>query len=327
MAMPFLSVMKAQAAQLTSRSWTLGNNLSAPGQSATSTFTFSAPTATTVKGVAMQFCTTASDPCTAPAGFTASWTTATVSGLGTQTTWTHNNPSGNLLQIFNNSNSGSPSATSTITVGSSVLSMQANTTVYARMITYADAALTSQLDTGIFAQSTAAVLAETATVPESLTFCVATAGISSTSCSGAAGSSVALGTLSATAATTGTSLMGIETNAFYGYAVTVNGSTLTSGTYTIPSLNIPTTSAPGTAQFGIQIAHNASSPGSATATTNYNPATNGNTYLLVDGDQVIDYASADQFTQFTATYLANISTVTPAGDYDTVLTYICTARF
>ncbi|HEX7260061.1 MAG TPA: hypothetical protein VF272_03990, partial [Candidatus Saccharimonadia bacterium] len=56
----------AQAAQLTNRKVTLGT--SQPSVSTTHNYTFTAPSATTVKSVDFTYCTTPSGTCTLPSG-------------------------------------------------------------------------------------------------------------------------------------------------------------------------------------------------------------------------------------------------------------------
>jgi hypothetical protein len=172
----------------------------------------------------------------------------------------------------------------------------------------------------------------TASVDETLTFCTGTSGVTNSSCAGATGSSIDLGSLSTSATGTGTSQIGVSTNASSGYVISVNGSTLTSGSDTIDALATQTASTTGSKQFGINLKDNAtpnvgtevSGTGGATASTNYGTA---DQFRFVSGDQIVSRASADNFRLFTVSYIANISGSTPAGSYATSLTYIVTPTF
>ena len=113
-----------------------------------------------------------------------------------------------------------------------------------------------------------------------------------------------------------------------------NGPTLTSASSTIPAYTTPTTSTPGTAGFGINLALNTSPAIGSTATGTGCAA----------GVQS-DYSTANQFTwktstpttiatvtvpstcTYTVSYAANISTVTPAGNYSSATIYLATGTF
>jgi hypothetical protein len=143
---------------------------------------------------------------------------------------------------------------------------------------------------------------------------------------------VSLGTLTTSSTGTGTSQIGVSTNADSGYSITVNGTTLTSGSNTLTALSAQTASSQGSSQFGINLKDNAtpnigSDPagsGSATPTADYGTA---DQFKFVTADDVASAASADDFRLFTVSYIANISGSTPPGTYTTTLTYIATATF
>jgi hypothetical protein len=241
-----------------------------------------------------------------------------------------------------NSTNGAPYITRTAaaasgavsyTLGSITNPTATNTTFYVRITTYASTDTTGgSTDTGTVAASTATQISVSATVDESLTFCTGTSGITSSSCAGATGSSVALGTITTSSTGSGTSQIGITTNAGSGYAVTVAGNTLTSGSNTITALASQTASTQGSSQFGINLKANTtpsvgSDPagaGTANPTSNYNTA---NQFRFVSGDQVASSASADNFRLFTVSYIANVAGNTAAGSYSTTLTYVATATF
>jgi hypothetical protein len=326
--------LPVNAAQITSRKVTLSS--SAASASTTYTFNFTLPTTgTAVKSLDIIFCTTASNPCS---GSTPAMTTTGASltsqptNLGAAAGWTGTFSTNGRLQVANSGNATNPSGSQTLVFGSIVNPNAANTAFYARIVTYSDASWTTVIDSGIVAAATANQITVSATVPESLTFCTGTSGVTSSSCAGATGTSVSLGVLTTTSTGTGTSQIGVTTNAGSGYSVTVNGTTLTSGSNTIAALASPTASAQGSAQFGINLKSNAtpavgSDPagaGSATPSSGYGTA---NTFTFVNGAQIASAGTYDDFRLFTVSYIANITSVTPPGTYSTTLTYICTATF
>ena len=331
-----LSPTPASAAgQLTSRKLELST--SAGNTAATWTFTFSTTETTALNGITFQVCTTASGACTIP----TSWTNAgsAFSSLtynsSSQSGWTLDNAAG-FLRIKNNSSSTSVANPVVATFTTVTNPNTTNETFFARILTYSGDDFTTQVDNGVVAASTAQQITVTASVDESLTFCTGTSGITNSSCTGATGGTAALGTLSASATNSVVSQIGVGTNATSGYSVTVNGTTLTcsscAGSPTISALATQTASTIGTEQFGINLRDNATpnvgtdpdGAGDATPTANYNTV---DQFRYVTGDSIASDAEPDSFRRFHVAYIANISTGTEAGNYSTVLTYICTATF
>lgn len=176
--------------------------------------------------------------------------------------------------------------------------------------------------------SNAAVVVETndvvtisATVNPTLTLAISSA-------------SVALGTLSSGAASTGSHTISVSSNATAGFAVTYNGPTLTSGANTIAAYATPTASSPGTAGFGINLKSNSSPSVGANPTTNagtcgiaadYNTA---NSFTWIAGTTTpVTSVTAPADCVYTVSYVANISTVTPAGAYTSATTYVAAGTF
>ena len=137
--------------------------------------------------------------------------------------------------------------------------------------------------------------------------------------------------------------MAASTNALHGYAVTVNGATMTSGGNQITAIGgTATTSNTGTRQFGMNLVAN-TTPTVGSAIT---PASNGTN---LKGEPVGAYATADNFAfnstdtvadsgnggtagptdgqLYTVSYIVNVSGGQPVGTYSTTLTYICTSSF
>jgi hypothetical protein len=201
-----------------------------------------------------------------------------------------------------------------------------------RVTTYSDDAYTTAIDAGTVATGTVNQITVSASVDETLTFCTGTSGITTSSCAGATGSSVSLGSLTPSTTGSGTSQIGAATNAGSGYAVTVTGTTLTSGGNTITALASPTASTQGTEQFGMNLVANTTpavgqapdGSGTATAASGYGTA---NSFKFVSGDTVASKVSSDDFRRFTVAYVANVANTTEPGAYQTALTYVCTATF
>ncbi len=326
----------AHALQLTARSLTLTS--SAPSAASTGyTFGFTVNQATTIKSVNVDICDSASGTCSpagtgVPTGLTSTGAAVgTITGIGSGGAWTGTFTTNGRLRIANNSNTGAPTTVSMQITGITNPST-ANSTYYARVTTYSDNAWTTPIDTGTIAASTANQITVSASVDETLTFCTGTSGITSSSCTGATGTSVNLGSLTTSTTGSGTSQLGISTNANSGYAITVAGNTLTSGANTVTALAAQTASAQGSSQFGMNLKANTtpsigSDPagtGTAAPTANYNTA---NQYRFVSGDQIASKNASDNFRLYTASYVANIAGSTPAGTYTTALTYVATATF
>ncbi len=146
---------------------------------------------------------------------------------------------------------------------------------------------------------------------------------------------LALGTLSTTAVTSGAHTVTLATNAASGMAVTYAGATLTSGAHTIAAMTTTAPSAPGTEQFGINlVANTAPIVGAvcsgtapiAAAMAGYN--TINNFRFVTTGERtIVSSAGAINSTTCTISYIANISGVTEAATYTTTLTYTATATF
>ena len=335
---PFLWNFSAQAAQITGRKVTLSNSAGAATAVQYDLVTAALPTATAVKSVSLTACTTASGACSTPSGFVNSSSTlvAQPSGLGAASGWTVNTATAGSLRILNAANATAPSGAVAVSWGNITNPTATNTTYFLRMTTYSDSAWTTPLDTGTIAVSTATQIVVSATVDESLTFCTGTSGITSSSCAGATGSAVNLGTITPSTSGTGTSQIGVTTNAATGYTITYNGATLTSGGNTITAIGATAAaSSAGSEQFGLNLRANTSpttvgadpsGAGSAVPTTQYNIP---DSYAFVAGSatSIVAPTAADNFRLFTAAYMANVAGSTEPGTYTTTLTYVCTALF
>ncbi len=177
-------------------------------------------------------------------------------------------------------------------------------------------------------------------MPESLVFCVGTSG---TDCTNITGTTVALGTFSPVGTNFATSLMSASTNAGFGYAITITGTTLASGANTIPAMGTqslnsagcsPSCSAgtPGVSQFGTNVRDNAtpnvgadvSGLGTATGFGGYNTP---DSFRFFSGDTVASVGGVTKSNLFTNSYVVNVGGDQAAGVYTATMTYICTATF
>jgi hypothetical protein len=326
-----LPVAGVSAAQLNNRKLTLGT--SQGNTSTTWTIQFDPGATTALNGITFQVCDSASGTCNIPGSWTntgSAFSSLTYNGSA-QTGWTLDNAAG-FLRIKNNASVVTTAAPIVATFNTVTNPNTTNATFFVRILTYTGDDYTGQLDSGVVAASTAQQFTVSASIDESLTFCVGASGITTSSCAGATGSTASLGTLSASATGSTFSQLGVGTNAVSGYSITVTGTTLTSGGNTITALASQTASAVGGEQFGINLRDNATpnvgldpdGSGTAAPTTNYNTV---DQYRFVSGDSIASKNTSDSFRRFHVSYIANIGTASEPGSYSTALTYICTAAY
>lgn len=138
-----------------------------------------------------------------------------------------------------------------------------------------------------------------------------------------------LGVLSTSSAATATGSFSVKTYLASGYVITTASDppkSSGSGSHTLANLSSPTASSPGTEQFGMNLVANTSptSFGSApvqvpdgtfsfgAVASGYNTA---DQYKYVKGDVIAQSTQSSGQTNYTVSYLFNISTATPAGEY------------
>lgn len=333
------SVLLPQAAKagMTTRSLTLTS--SASGAAGVSyTFAFDPDLTTTIKSVRIDICDTVAGTCTpagtgVPSGFVSTTgAVGTISGIGSGGSWTGTFTTNGRIDLANNSNTGAPGSVS-VQITNLTNPSANNTSFYARMTTYSDSAWTTALDSGTVVASTAYQIQVSASVNETLTFCTGSSGITTSSCAGAANSTVDLGTLSTSSTGTGTSQIGVSTNATTGYSISINGSIPMSGGNGINAMTgVDDQSQVGTEQFGINLVDNAtpnvgSAPdgsGSGAPVESYDDI---DRFHFTSGTPVASKGSSESFRRYTVSYIANIAGDTPAGTYTGTYTYICTATF
>jgi hypothetical protein len=355
---------KVSAAQITSRSLTLQsgtNPITNGGSLAGATgvkhfFQFTLPGSNTVGSIKFQYCMLAAGACTTPNGLDT-----TSAALGAETGVTG-------FSMVNTAN-GSPYLTrSAAAIGANVAASyrldnitnpdntncyaainfaKENCTFFVRITTYASTDTSGGVgDSGVVTASTAQQITLTGTMPESLVFC--TGGTVSTTssvpdCATATTGAISFDRLfSPTDTSITTSQMAASTNAGSGYAITVNGPTLTSGSNTITGMSAAAASIHGISQFGLNLKANTIASSNPAVGIEVAPASNGTNYngRSAAGYNTVDsfkFATADTVANsntlgtdaqiFTVSYIVNVPGSQPAGTYTTTLTYICTPTF
>jgi hypothetical protein len=346
----------ASAAQITTRRLTLQAGAtdggSKPGGVVNHFFEFTVPTTGTAIGsIKFEYCTLAAGACTVPTGLVT--TSAT---LGTET--------GATGFSVNNSTNGAPflfkATAATPATGNLTYQLQSitnpsttNYTFFVRITTFNGTdGVTSPIDNGTVTAATATPIVITGTMPESLVFCtgatvskdIATNTVPD--CSTATPGAISFDRLfSPTDTAVTSSQMAASTNAGAGYAITVNGATMTSGTNTISGMSASTAGVRGTSQFGMNLKANTTTTSTPAMGTEVAPVPNASnyrgqaatgydsvdTFKFATGDTVANsYNGAPGGTDaqiFTVSYIVNVPGSQPAGTYTTTLTYICTPTF
>ncbi len=170
-----------------------------------------------------------------------------------------------------------------------------------------------------------------AEVPPYLRFCVGIT-ITSLDCASATSYLIDLGELSSSQAKKASTEFLVATNATFGYSITMSGTTLTSGNNTISALAIPTGSAPGSNQFGINLRANSNpsigadpvGPGTGNISGDYNSP---NLFKFITGDIITTSPGSTDNRKYTVSFLTNISPSQQPGYYATTLSFICLANF
>lgn len=147
--------------------------------------------------------------------------------------------------------------------------------------------------------------------------------------------SPAFGDFSAAQASMATSRFKVSNYTSYGYVVQVIGTPPTNGTHTIAALTSPGTSTPGAEQFGINLVANTSPAafgadpsnapnGVGAAAPGYNTPDN---FQFNSGDTVADAPKTSGVTVYTISYLLNVSSITPGGQYQSNMSVVCTGYY
>lgn len=121
----------------------------------------------------------------------------------------------------------------------------------------------------------------------------------------------------------------VDTNSYYGIAVTFSGATLThsTGSGTVDAIGaVATAAVAGQSQFGFNVIYSTSSPALPRATA-LAPYATPSAFAFSSGGEVINSTGSINPTTFIVNYIANISGLETAGAYSTILTYTATANF
>jgi hypothetical protein len=281
----------AAASQITSRKLTLEdgagatNGGSKPGATVNHFYTFTLNSGSNVGTMVFQYCTTAAAvsggiDCVAPTGIdTNAVTLGANTGLTGWSSVAHEQGWDDANDLVNNAvqlNMSSAVAVSspqvvTLELDNIVNPSATNTTFFVRIWTFATTSITyvpasgAPLDTtdaadaGTVAASTARPIVLTGTMPESLIFCtghyIDISGVTGLpDCTTATTGNVSFNQLFDPNTTSwATSQMAASTNAGTGYAITVSGHTLESGSNQIAPMTSSALSVPGTSQFGMNL--------------------------------------------------------------------------
>ena len=355
-----LPLQSVQADQIINRSLTLQagseDGGSAPSGEVNHFFEFEVPsTGTAIGSIEFLYCTTASGTCDTPDGLDT-----TGASLGTEqglTGWSlvadpGGTPAGtNAAPYLTRDPATEPTAGELAYQLQDIINPEnTNETFFVRISTYeSDDASGTPVDEGTVTASTATQIELVGVMPESLIFCTGeTIDIDNDipDCSTATDGNVSFNQLfSATDTATATSQMAATTNADGGYNITVNGSTLTSGTNEIDPMETLDESTVGSAQFGMNLRENTTDTSDPAVGEDVNPAPNGDDlkgqpaadydtvdfFKFVSGDTVAasddDGAGPTNSQLFTKSYIVNVPGSQAAGTYTTTLTYIATATF
>jgi hypothetical protein len=324
-----LPAYKASAADLESRSLRIEDPTA--GEATPHTFRFTYPTTDTIGSVVFEYCTSPllALPCDIPPGMDASGAAlAGQTGVANYVQSVTQPGRIVLTRIPSTVNSG----TAASYVFNNVINPTgAPDTFYARISTYTSIDGSGQaIDFGAVVNSTTQGVGISSEVPPILNFCVGVA--IPGDCSTADGSVIDLGDLTPSVTSSGTSQMMVGTNADFGVSIAAYGSTMTSGNNIIRALTDPTLSAPGNAQFGLNlrsnsnpdVGENPSGGGIVVPTARYNTP---NQFAFVSGDIVASSLDATRIRKFTASYIVNVPPSQQPGVYSATVTYICTASF
>jgi hypothetical protein len=152
------------------------------------------------------------------------------------------------------------------------------------------------------------------------------------------GTNTDVGGLSTGSTTTTTATFSVKNYLSSGYSVITVSNPPKNNSYTMHALSSPTASTVGTEQFGINLVANTSpttfganpsqKPSNAfsfgAAATGYNTA---NLYKYVPGDTIASSISSSGETDFTISYIYNISVLTAGGTYTFNDVLVATATF
>lgn len=144
-----------------------------------------------------------------------------------------------------------------------------------------------------------------------------------------------LGSFSSSGPTVTTATFSVSNYTSYGYVVQLFGTAPTNGSHVITPMSSTGSSSFGTEQFGINLVANTSpisfgdDPdhgqfGSGAATANY--STDGQ-FRFVSGETIAQATQSSGKTIYTISYLVNVSSLTPGGQYASNQTIVVTGTY
>lgn len=145
------------------------------------------------------------------------------------------------------------------------------------------------------------------------------------------------GSLSTSVPSTATAEFSVLNYTSYGYVVNIVGDPPSMGSHELNDLESGGTSTPGTEQFGINLVDNSSPDIGADpqqvpnntfsfgeAASNYDTANN---FRYVEGETIAQSVRSSGQTDYTISYLINISNTTPGGQYSGNQAIVCTGTY
>jgi hypothetical protein len=143
------------------------------------------------------------------------------------------------------------------------------------------------------------------------------------------------GSFSPALTATATASFSVSDYTSYGYVVQILGNAPQNGSHTIPALATTSPSQTGTEQFGMNLVANTSPTslganpvygpnGVGAASSNYGTANN---YRYVSGETIAASTKSSGQTTYTASYIINVTSLTPGGQYSSNQTLICTGTY
>jgi hypothetical protein len=151
-------------------------------------------------------------------------------------------------------------------------------------------------------------------------------------------SQINFGAFSTAVTSTATASFSVKNYTSYGYSVRLIGGTPKMGEYSLSSLSSTAPSELGTEQFGINLVANTSPEvfgafpqqvpssdfSSGDSTPNYSTPNN---FRYVEGETIASAGESSGQTDYTISYIINISTNTPGGDYSADQVILCTGTY
>jgi hypothetical protein len=352
-----LAPLDASAAQVTSRN--IKMSTSAVSTAAQYEINFTTATTSTIQGVVVDFCSQSpiigNSTCTLPTGMTVGATVASQTGL-TAGTWTGSTAQAGGSKTLVITNGSGASVSSGQAVSITVTGFTNSSTVgtfYARIFTFSTTAganaYTSgtpgtHVDDGGVALATEDAIGVTATVQESLTFCISAAA-PGTGCTSTTAPSIVIGNggspsiLDAAGVYTATIYHQLSTNAQGATTVRMKGSSaLTSGSNTIgPSATstTPFTITAGTANYGVRSSAGTGGTGTVTPQAPYNSGTqygldtttSNDNVTATYGDVLATATGAILNVNSPVIFGATAGASTPAGIYTASYSLIATSSY